>query len=165
MRPGEDPRDCWATPPELAKNLIEEFGCTWDAACDNDNCVFPGLVVPPQWDGITSLKTYERPAWCNPPYSDIQPWVSAACLRAGDMFAVTVMLLPVRTGRRWFLSAVEAPALRELSFFWGRIEFLPPPGVEPSSPRFDNMLLVFGPGAGLRVTSRCPKTGKVLASR
>jgi hypothetical protein len=101
----------------------------------------------------------------NPPYSNIEAWIDAAIWRAEHLDAITVMLLPAnRMGRKWVKTAITSKHFKELSFFCGRIRFVPPAGVEESSPRFDNMLMVFERGEWdyIVTQSRDPITGALL---
>lgn len=93
------------TPPELFDPLHAEFRFTLDAAATAENtklkrwCRTDGLVE--SWRG-------ER-VWCNPPYSDIGPWVEKAWheLMKGGCECV-VMLLPAnRTEQRWWQEHIE----------------------------------------------------------
>jgi phage N-6-adenine-methyltransferase len=159
----EDPRDCWRTPDGLFVPLNDRWSLDVDAAADQENAKLRRF-----WDrednGIAQL---ENPlndhlrVWCNPPYSDIEPWVRALFQRT-LRGAFAIALLPAnRTQLAWF----HDYALRaEIWWFKGRIRFLPPPGVDESTPRGNNMLVVFDPAtldAGIH-RSACPRTGALL---
>lgn len=114
-----------ATVPEVFDPLDERFGFTIDVAAAEHNTKCPrfydrdadGLTQP--WDG-------ER-VWCNPPYSNIRPWVAKAW--ASD--ALIVMLLPAnRTEQRWWQDLIEPYRDRGLGltveFLPGRLRFLAP---------------------------------------
>lgn len=63
--------------------------------------------------------------WCNPPYSNIDPWVDKAIMEAEDGFH-TIMLLPSLNG-----DSRDAVVLRnasELTLIIGRISFIRPSG-------------------------------------
>jgi phage N-6-adenine-methyltransferase len=91
--------------------------------------------------------------WCNPPYSDIAPWVR----KAWDSWASTsviVMLLPAnRTEQLWWQTMVEPYRDRGMRsplttrFLPGRMRFLKPGDteVQPNSrPPFGCVLLIWG---------------------
>lgn len=120
-----DEIDDRATTIEVFAPLQDRYGFTIDVAAAAHNAKLPrfydidsdGLTQP--WDG-------ER-VWCNPPYSNIRPWVEKAWTSHADLI---VMLLPAnRTEQRWWQDLVE-PVLREQSpsfrceFLSGRIRFL-----------------------------------------
>lgn len=120
-----DDVDDRATTPDLFQPLHDRHHFTIDvaAAAHNTKCeryydkATNGLRQP--WDG-------ER-VWCNPPYSDIRPWVAKAWSSA----ALTVMLLPAnRTEQAWWQDLVEPYRDRGLGltveFLRGRWRFLKP---------------------------------------
>ncbi len=124
----------------------------WDldvAACEESHkadvfysVVTDGLVHP--WFGRT---------WCNPPYSDIAPWVAKAWreMESAPGPSVIAMLIPAsRTEQSWWQTSVEAKRDRGSSF---TTHFLPgrtrfghpgnPEGVGVGSPPFGCVLLVW----------------------
>lgn len=73
-------KDTWRTPPEVfawASSLVR-FGFDYDAACTMEN-----RLAPPLWtlggfvpgDSLSAPWPDEAMIWCNPPYSNIDPWV------------------------------------------------------------------------------------------
>lgn len=66
----------------------------------------------PEWydvqrDGLQDEQRWFGRVWCNPPYSDIEPWVAKA-LREIDDCDVIAMLLPAnRTEQPWWQKMVE----------------------------------------------------------
>lgn len=118
------------TPRSLFDPLNEEFGFTLDVAASDENALTPvyytleenGLEQP--WFGNV---------WCNPPYSDLRPWVEKAAQewRAngsgfGGLEAI-VMLLPAnRTEQAWWQDVIEPGRRRheiETRFLRGRLRF------------------------------------------
>jgi phage N-6-adenine-methyltransferase len=104
------------TPRELFDPLNREFGFTLDVAASTANRLteryydLEGNALTQPWDGVV---------WCNPPYSDLRPWVEKAHLemQRDDSPNVVVMLLPAnRTEQAWWQDFIE-PGRRE-----GRIE-------------------------------------------
>lgn len=118
----------WATPPEFFAGLDADYGFTMDGACEPGN----GLVSkastadsPLPWRG-------ER-VFCNPPWSNIRPFVELAV--SADL---AVLLVPARTNARWFHRALELGA--RVEFFKPKIKFVGAPYTSP----VDCVLLVFG---------------------
>lgn len=127
--------DNLSTPPEVFDPLNERFGFTLDACALTNNAKLPRFFTPEQ-DGLSQPWTRER-VWCNPPYSDIEPWLEKAWTewrreREPDdelrrMVHVRpeliVMLLPAnRTEQGWWQRQVE-PYRDKGTIF--RSEFLP----------------------------------------
>jgi len=75
-------------------------------------------------------------AFCNPPYSNINLFVSTA-LRSQQLW---VLLLPVRTDNDWFRRLVESHAVT-IRFFRKRIAFVAD-GVAMKSPPFASMVVI-----------------------
>lgn len=124
---GGERRQSWQTPPEFFDRLHAVHGFTLDGASEPGN----GLLrrastaeVPLSWAG-------ER-VFCNPPWSQIPPFVELA---ATADFAV--LLVPARTNCRWFHRALELGA--HVEFFKPKLRFVGAPHVSP----VDCVLLVF----------------------
>ena len=125
------------------------FRFTIDAAAAPHNARLPrywtrkenALVQP--WRG-------ER-VWCNPPYSDIRPWVEKAWHEHNLGAELIVMLLPAnRTEQRWWQLLIE-PARRggevAVEFLAGRMRFIMPGQTEvgPNQrPPFGCCIVIWG---------------------
>ena len=109
----------------------------------------------PNWydverDGLTQPWTGR--VWCNPPFSDIAPWVAKAWLERGSNVVKTIaMLLPCnRTEQPWWQKDVEPYRegnLLRSHFLPGRVKFGHPgnrDGIGVGSPPFGCVLLVWG---------------------
>jgi hypothetical protein len=102
----------YATPGYLYKALDDEFGFDLDPCPlnkDFDPAVHrDGLKL--HWDG--------RRVFCNPPWSDILPWVE----KAYGSRALVVFLLPARTDTPWYHLLKDSGA--EIRLFRKRVHFL-----------------------------------------
>lgn len=152
-KPSVDDR---ATVPEVFGPLNERFRFTVDvaAAAHNTKC---DRYYSIEDDGLAQSWAAER-VWCNPPYSNIRPWVEKAWTHWGwhaewpERAKLIVMLLPAnRTEQAWWQELVE-PHLRSrradfhCEFIAGRIRFLMPGETEipPNSrPPFGSCLLIW----------------------
>lgn len=129
--------------------LHERFRFTIDAAAAPHNARLERYWTIED-DALSQSWAGER-VWCNPPYSDIRPWVEKAWREwRGDSPPYTgvelvVMLLPAnRTEQGWWQELVEPERLRRIpggfvdpSYF--HVEFL------PGRMRFDRPNAVIGP--------------------
>lgn len=136
-----DLRQQWCTPPALYASLDEEFSFDCDVAANRRNHLHE------KWIGKSKNALSPRTKWgkrnfCNPPFNDIDPWVDRAWAEVSDHDALTVMLLPNRMDRPWFLNHVRHAEIRS---FVSRVHYVPPVGVKASSPAFTSLLLVFRP--------------------
>lgn len=137
-----------ATTEDVFGPLHERFRFSIDVAASKDNAKLPryfdeatdGLAQP--WGGVERV-------WCNPPYSDVRPWVEKAWAEPAEL---VVMLLPAnRTEQGWWQDLVEpyrdrpgSPLTTE--FIRGRLRFLTAGAdtVGPNErPPFGNVLLIW----------------------
>lgn len=102
-------------------------------------------------DGLT--QAWFGDVWCNPPYSDIEPWVRRAITSVtveGSARSVSMLIPANRTEQVWWQRLIEpirdrSPLLRSY-FLPGRTRFGHPgnpEGVGVGSPPFGCVLLVF----------------------
>ena len=85
--------------------------------------------------------------WCNPPYSNIRPWV----VKAWESKATVVMLVPAnRTEQKWWQDLIEPHRDRggrlSVRFIAGRLKFTKPGAVKAeanSRPPFGVCVLVW----------------------
>jgi phage N-6-adenine-methyltransferase len=115
------------TDPAMFVELYKRFRFTLDVAASKNNAKLPRYFTAEQ-DGLAQSWAGER-VWCNPPYSDIAPWVAKAWDEHWAGAALIVMLLPAnRTEQGWFQDFVEpfrdrAGPLRT-EFIRGRTRFI-----------------------------------------
>jgi phage N-6-adenine-methyltransferase len=127
QQPRNDKVDDRATTPEMFGLISDRFGgFTIDvaAAAHNTKCQ---RFYSIEDDGLEQSWSGER-VWCNPPYSDIKPWVQKAWREwaqvKGQRPELIVMLLPAnRTEQGWWQDHVE-PYRDELLGSPLRVEFL-----------------------------------------
>lgn len=104
--------DSYATPEWLLTALEREFGI------DLDPCPLqPNFDPAIHTDGL-ALDWTGRIVFCNPPWSDISPWIRKALASR----CTTVFVLPARTDTEWFHLLKDSGA--ELRFWRKRASFL-----------------------------------------
>jgi phage N-6-adenine-methyltransferase len=111
------------TLPEVFEPLAKEFGpFTVDVAANVENAKCARYYTKEQ-DGLAQPWADEV-VWCNPPYSDIRPWVEKALRETADRRCRrVVMLLPAnRCEQKWWQELVEPVRDRG---FGVRSRFLP----------------------------------------
>lgn len=147
-RGASDSVDERITPASIFEPLRDEFDFQIDVAANGRNTKTTrfydlesnGLEMP--WRGRV---------WCNPPYSDIRPWVEKAWFEFSGGCPLIVMLLPAnRCEQRWWQDLIEphrdGRGPLETRFYRGRFNFgLPdnPEGKFHSSPPFGCVLVIW----------------------
>lgn len=117
-----------ALPPSDFALLDARFSFTLDAAASTHNHKVPRYFTAAD-DGLCQPWAGER-VYCNPPYSNIRPWVEKAWSEGAA--ALVVMLLPAnRTEQTWWQDLIEPfrdrPGSRlRIEFLPGRLRFLKP---------------------------------------
>lgn len=111
-------RDLWQTPKPLFDALNKEFMFSRDVAASSINRLCVGF-----FDEFTDALANDWGAsnWCNPPYSNIMPWVQKA-IEQHKKGCTTVMLVPADTSVKWFKAAYES--CNEVRFISGRLSFI-----------------------------------------
>lgn len=131
----------WTTPRYLFDPLHAEFGFTLDGASEPGNGLLEKASTaeaPLPWDG-------ER-VFCNPPWSNIAPFVELAA--TADL---AVLLVPARTNVKWFHRALELGAAAR--FFRNRPRFENgPAGRKGHNSPVDCLLLIFTNASSTRKT-------------
>lgn len=115
------------THPDDFARWHQRFTFTIDAAASSDNARLPRYWTVDD-DALVQSWAGER-VWCNPPYSNIAPWIDKAW-KEWWRCDLIVMLLPAnRTEQGWWHSYVEP--YRKVSgfsieFLRGRLRFIQP---------------------------------------
>ena len=129
--------DFWATPQAFFDKVNAEFQFTMDA------CALPETAkcttyYTPETDGLNS--PWHGRVWCNPPYSDIEPWIrKAEAELIGGGIELAVLLVPSRTGTAWWHRYAQH---HEIRWIRGRLKFNDGPVNAP----FDCCLVVMRRG-------------------
>lgn len=119
----QDEKDCWQTPLWVFDALDMEFGFWLDAASSERNALCANFLTERD-DSLSREWNSYGAIWCNPPYSDISPWVEKAAEQCMAQRQPVVMLLPADISTGWFSAAMQtADELRLITD--GRIQFVP----------------------------------------
>jgi phage N-6-adenine-methyltransferase len=133
-RRGPNPTvDDRGTDPVMFAEWDQRFGFPIDvaAAAHNAKCARHFTITD---DGLAQSWAGER-VWCNPPYSNIAPWVEKGWLEH-ETADLIVMLLPAnRTEQGWWMDMVEpyrdrAGSALHVEFLRGRLRFVRAGAVE-----------------------------------
>jgi phage N-6-adenine-methyltransferase len=146
------------THPSLFDPLHARFGFTLDVAAATHNARVPRFFSIEE-DGLAQSWAGEV-VWCNPPYSNIRPWIEKAWLESNRARGI-VMLLPAnRTEQGWWQELIEPFRDRDwrlrTEFIRGRQRFIQAgrDGVGPNErPPFGVVLLIWLPSAPCVVTA------------
>ena len=112
-----------ATDYEVFLKFHDRFRFTIDAAANKRNAKLDRYWTKAE-NGLAQPWSGER-IWCNPPYSNIRPWVEKAMLREAEL---AVLLLPAnRTEQAWWQDLIEPERLLgriQVEFLRGRMRFI-----------------------------------------
>lgn len=123
-------KDEWRTPLFVFNwaNKIYEFDIDLAASKDNHLLAFH---ITQEVDALqASWIARGATGWCNPPYSDIDPWLSKAVDEANQGFT-SVFLIPTPNGEDRYGAHVFDVA-SDVIFITGRLAFLRPDGTPVS---------------------------------
>ena len=112
-------KDLWQTPKPLFDKLNAEFNFICDVAASRDNSLCDQFID--EKNDSLGVHRWLSSNWCNPPYSNITPWVDKAIDQHGQGKTI-VMLVPSDTSVKWFKKAYES--CNEVRFISGRLSFI-----------------------------------------
>lgn len=137
-----DVRDYWQTPHPYFDYWNNIYNFDIDVAAADYNHLCPRYYTVED-DALTLEWGYSN--WCNPPYSDIGPWVEKA-IQEAVVGKTTVMLVPSNIDTKWFLKIIDNPFASVTFLVGGRIRFVRADTQKPvgSNPR-GSMFIVFSP--------------------
>lgn len=153
--PGES--DEFWTPRPRWQAWHQRFHFTVDVAAQRENALLP-FYFTPEDDGLKRSWAGQR-VWCNPPYSDIPPWIEKAWVEIGNGAAeLAVHLLPAnRMEQPWWQEWIEpfrdgrgrrTDPVIETEFLPKRFRFGfrgDPTGETGHQPRFGCVLVIWTP--------------------
>lgn len=138
----ETERDRWRTPQKVFEWLDRNYQFDYDTACTTDNA-----LAKPVWHGRSDCDALQSvwagTVYCNPPYSDISPWVEKAICSA-ERGATVVMLIPSPNGETYHAKALRHA--KRLILINGRIAFINADGKPVSGNNRGSCIYVFAPG-------------------
>lgn len=142
--------DDMALPADYFANLNGRFNLTIDVAASLENAKLDRYYT--ESDSAFDHPWHGERVYCNPPYSNIGPWIEKAHSEVAAK--IIVMLLPAnRTEQKWWQELVEpyrdkAGSALRVEFLPGRLRFLKPGQKEigPNErPPFGCCLLIWKP--------------------
>jgi phage N-6-adenine-methyltransferase len=128
----QDERNAWGTPDFVFDYFDKRFDFTVDAAASKENAkVAVHWNIDDDWFSASReelLKEGFTRVWCNPPYSNIKPWVEQA-RKDRELGILTALLVPATPDAGWWpLDANEYTFITK-----GRLAFIDPVTGKPKS--------------------------------
>lgn len=122
-------RDLWRTPKRIFNYYNHRFNFELDLAASSSNALCEHFITMEEnaldcdvvLHKMLSSDIYGA-IWCNPPYSDVTPWVETAIFHKEHTEAVVVLLLPADTSVKWFKLAFDNCS--ECHLISGRLAFI-----------------------------------------
>ena len=142
--------DTWATPPEVFDRACKMCGVrpVLDVCATAETAKCAAWYGPGGERGSGLAAEWDRPWWCNPPYSEVAKWVARAHDQTvmHDLGVPGIMLVFAKTDTAWWHRYVEGRTAVVRPYFWrGRIRFLGAGGVRgKNSAPYPSVVLRFG---------------------
>lgn len=140
--PPED-KDEFQTPGWLFNWRFERFRFEVDLAATHQNAKC-SLYYTKDEDALARPwreQVGETALWCNPPYSDIEPWLQKAAQERINGLVID-LLLPAMNGEVYWGKYVHGVA-SEVTFLNGRVSFIRPDGTEAKGNRQGSVLVTY----------------------
>jgi phage N-6-adenine-methyltransferase len=149
----EDPRQCWATPPEFFSWVDRMFGpFDLDVCADSENKKCENYISRER-DGLSTPWVVEgrsgAKCWCNPGFANVGPWLEKAHQEAKAGNAHTFVLTHAGISTAWFDKYIHRA--HRVYAIRPRINFVPKGAVKASSNPKDSLLWEFRPGSDSRL--------------
>lgn len=115
--------DSWGTPKYIIDYVTKSYGdLVFDAACTADNCIVQGQTLHyPDMDLLTIPWNLPGWIWCNPPYSNVGPFIDKAIESLEIYGQLSVFLVRADLSTKWMNKALDTGA--SIEFITHRIKF------------------------------------------
>ena len=110
----------WETPPQLFKQLDDEFHFTLDAAASHENFKVPAYYTAD--DDALAKSWKDEVVYVFPPFNELRTWTEKAAYESQNNGATVVMLAPSFTETKWFHTWAVG-TVHELRFVRGMVQF------------------------------------------
>jgi phage N-6-adenine-methyltransferase len=137
------PTDFYETPPEVFNYFNKEFNFNFDVCAEIGTAKCPDFYSLERGEDGLKLPWKHR-NWCNPPYSNVVPWLRKGIEEMNQNNRFSVFLLKADPSTKWFHDLVY-PFASEIRFLKGRIRFVLKGEPAPWLPPWGSMLVVFDP--------------------
>ena len=116
-------RDTWSTPQYLFNWLDSIYDLDGDLCASEENAKCDKYFTSADDSLTLRWLNYGYTGFCNPPYSNISPWIDKAITEAKEGFT-TVMLIPTPNGEKYYNEIFKHAT--SITFITGRIAFYNP---------------------------------------
>lgn len=115
-------RDLWQTPKFIFNHYDRRFKFTSDLAASDANHLCDNYFTEGDSAFDCDAESFAGAVFCNPPYSNIMPWVDLCVEISQSSRVPVVMLIPADTSVKWFKKAFDNCS--ECHFISGRLAFI-----------------------------------------
>jgi len=134
-----------ATPNWLYEWLRNEFKFEVDLAASEDNAKCDIFFTKEDSGLDEDWWMYGDYGFCNPPYSDIKPWIIKSIEQQESGFT-TVMPIPTPNGEKYYADVFKHAS--EIIFITGRVAFVDSNGKERTGNTRGTCVVIFGRSGG-----------------
>ena len=136
-------KNSWATPQRIIDVVKRYHDFSLDVCASPSNAKAERFYTV---EDNCLVKDWDDKNWCNPPYGRIPGigvFVDKAIYEYKNFDRTTLLLLPSRTGTKWF-QRVQSKPNYFIWFFGKRIKFEDPSADKRMSPMEDSLMLAIG---------------------
>ena len=142
----QDPRDCWRTPPDVWRALVRDFGpFGFDLFASDTNALLPAFFTRDDDALGQRWSELDGPLFGNPPFSRLDEVCEKAAEESKQGSWITLLIPDTRSQRSWWHDFVIGHAAEKWDIR-GRVQYIPPVGVDASSCAFNTSVLRYRPG-------------------
>lgn len=140
-------RSKWATPPDFFSVVDAEFHFKMDVAASVENTKCPRFITEEQnaismRDKIPWITEDCKSAYCNPPFSNLMPWIWRAEYEAAKFPDAVVGFLAPSSHAQWMQQAEKSAC--EIRLLYPRVNFISPSKtIKTSCNDRDTVFIVF----------------------
>lgn len=113
-------KDNWETPWDMIDIINKQFPIGLDVCTDGKNAKHSMYLTDSLHVSWKFFLPSDKYVWCNPPYSNVQPWVDKIIQEA----LPTLLLVNASTSANWFHDMMNVAS--EIWVFKGRLAFVDP---------------------------------------
>lgn len=136
-----DARDEWRSPRFVFDFMDRRFDFCVDLAASHSNALCPVYITKDENSLAQDWSRFAGPGFCNPPYSNIDPWLAKGVEEARNGFTSVFLILAPNGEERYGKYVFDVAS--EVISITGRLAYLKPAGAAVSGNTRGSCLVVY----------------------